>query len=100
MNILAATLLVIALSAGHVSAAEVDEPPPPPLSPQYRVPRGYLPPPPRYVEPAPRARLGDLCEIEARSGIRTCDLRRPAPLGSFCECITPSGRAREGRVVR
>jgi hypothetical protein len=47
-----------------------------------------------YRRPPPQ-RLGDTCQTERRE----CGLRRSEPVGAYCECVSPSGRIREGRVI-
>jgi hypothetical protein len=101
--ILAAAIAGLFATSGSTAEVEVQEPP----APTYRS-QGWNGP--RYD---PRARdsyrdrydgppirrpppIGFSCTTERR----TCDLRRGQPLDSFCECVSPSGRLREGRVTR
>jgi hypothetical protein len=60
-----------------------------------------LPPPPGRNTPPPGSRFGDLCAYATRaSTLNTCVLRRPARMGSDCECQLPNGRYRDGYVTR
>lgn len=85
--------------------------PPPVYRPYAGPPPGYPPPPPPYYggpppvyRPGPPVygygygpppRPGFTCSTRRFE----CDLYRPRPIGSYCECPTPFGDRRPGRVT-
>lgn len=88
--------------------------PPPAQPPVYRPyagpPPGYYPQPPTYGGPPPVYRPGPPTwgygyGPPPRPGFTCstrrfdCDLYRPRPIGSYCECPTPYGERRPGRVT-